>query len=40
MIFLVIFSYRAGMALGDYLLSNIWGILSILTNTPLYQFFP
>ena len=29
-----------GLALGDYLLSNIWGILSILTNTPLYQFFP
>ena len=29
-----------GLALGDYLLSNIWGILSILTDTPLYQFFP
>ena len=29
-----------GLALGDYLLSNIWGILSILTNIPLYQFFP
>ena len=29
-----------GLALGDYLLSNIWGILSIVTNTPLYQFFP
>ncbi|MCZ6677930.1 MAG: hypothetical protein O7E52_11840 [Candidatus Poribacteria bacterium] len=29
-----------GLALGDYMLSNLWGILSILTNTPLYQFFP
>lgn len=29
-----------GLALSDYLLSNIWGILSILTDTPLYQFFP
>ena len=29
-----------GLALGDYILSNLWSILSILTNTPLYQFFP
>lgn len=29
-----------GLALGDFLLGNLWSILSILTNTPLYQFWP
>jgi hypothetical protein len=26
--------------LGDFLLGSLWSILSILTNTPLYQFWP
>ena len=29
-----------GVALGDYIVGFIWSILSILTNTPLYSFFP
>ena len=29
-----------GLALGDYILGSIWSIASILTNTPLYQFWP
>lgn len=29
-----------GVALGDYIVGFIWSILSILTNTPLYNFFP
>ncbi len=29
-----------GVALGDYIVGNIWGILGILTDTPLYHFFP
>ena len=29
-----------GLALGDYIAGSLWSILSILTNTPLYQFFP
>jgi len=29
-----------GLALGDYILGNLWSILSIITNTPLYQFWP
>lgn len=29
-----------GLALGDYALGNLWSILSILTNSTLYQFWP
>jgi hypothetical protein len=29
-----------GLALGDYILGGVWSILSILTDTPLYQFWP
>ena len=29
-----------GVALGDYIVGSIWGILGILTDTPLYHFFP
>lgn len=29
-----------GIALGDYILGHIWSVLSILTNTTLYQFWP
>ena len=29
-----------GLALGDYMAGSLWSILSILTDTPLYQFFP
>ena len=29
-----------GLALGDFVLGNIWSITSILTNTTLYQFWP
>ena len=29
-----------GVALGDYIVGFIWSILSILTDTPLYSFFP
>ena len=29
-----------GLALGDYMAGSLWSILSILADTPLYQFFP
>ncbi len=29
-----------GTALGDYAFGNLWSILSVLTNTTLYQFWP
>ena len=29
-----------GLALGDYILGSLWSIISIVTNTTLYQFFP
>ena len=29
-----------GLALGDYLFGSLWSIISIVTNTTLYQFFP
>lgn len=29
-----------GLALGDYVLGGIWSVLSILTDMPLYQFWP
>ena len=29
-----------GVALGDYIVGFIWSILSILTDSPLYNFFP
>ena len=29
-----------GVALGDYIVGFIWSILSIVTNAPLYNFFP
>jgi len=29
-----------GAALGDYAFGNLWSILSVLTNTTLYQFWP
>ena len=29
-----------GLALGDYMFGSLWSIISIATNTTLYQFFP